>query len=177
MEITKVTRRRIVFLPVSPTTNCLMLALHHLAWAIGLALPVLLALNRTKNSLDILSIFLQASAHPWPKLGQPDWARKGKRKLVKDQVKLKLKQAPILILLVTLASNPAESLFPKGQRNRFDHWRWRHPWIVYIKHDKLKAGGAYASFIYLNEACGPPAWSLTYLVYMKLLPYDKEHSL
>lgn len=31
-------------------TNSLMLALHHLAWAIGLALPVLLALNKTKNS-------------------------------------------------------------------------------------------------------------------------------
>lgn len=51
------------------------------------------------------------------------------------------------------------------------------PWIVYIKHVKLKADGPYASFIYLNEACGPPALSLTYLVYMKLLPYDKEHSL
>lgn len=38
--------------------NSLMLALHHLAWAIGLALPVLLALNRTKNSFRHTQHFL-----------------------------------------------------------------------------------------------------------------------
>ena len=76
--------------------NCLMLALHHLAGATGLVLPVLPALNLTKNAywqtqrfLCKLQLILNSSfidvILTSDLAAQPNWSRKHKRKLVKTR--------------------------------------------------------------------------------------------